>query len=243
MLLVNFTTLVSFLGYFIALKYIEPAIYSVVATSVGPVITLFITGVILKYERAKGVDILSCSGIIVSMFFLVYAIYSGRSAVGSISLSSFVNGLFMTFISGCAMTINNIWSGRLNKRGVRPEYILASRFILLIVFSLFAAGPEPVVTTAKEYGFSIALIALLGNTFSLFLLQYGIKHTSSFSVAMILVCSPLFCLIFQGMDHQFAFSLYSTIGILSCSLFVLIGIWGKKQKTMPKESLTETQTR
>ena len=48
---VNITTAGSWLGFFIALKYIEPAISSALANSIGPIVTILITVFIFRKEK------------------------------------------------------------------------------------------------------------------------------------------------------------------------------------------------
>ena len=59
---VNITTAGSWFGFFIALKYIEPAISGALANSVGPLLTILITVLILRKEALSGSQLITALG-------------------------------------------------------------------------------------------------------------------------------------------------------------------------------------
>lgn len=223
-LLINISSAGSWFGFFLALKYLEPAVVSLLANSISPISTLVILTVILHTQPAKKNELISAFGVIASIGFIIVNIYLGNSAVGRIDASTFLVGLIMTIICGLCMCLNTIFSKRLNGKGIEPEQIMSCRFYILIATATLLAGFSNILDTIMNVPLEIIFISFIGNIMPLFLLQVGIKRTPAMTVSLVLTFAPILCLILQMQDHRLVFSIHTAIGIIVTTCFVIYGI-------------------
>lgn len=242
-LAINLTTAGSWLGLFVALKYIEPAVVSALANAIGPMLTLFITVKLAKSDKLTRAELVSAIGVFFCMMLMIHSTINGTSALGNISRNHAIIGITMSFLCGLSMVLNTIFSKRLSNQGVKPHSIMTFRFILIILVSAYIAGYNEIMVTMQQYWLRLLLVAMLGNVLPLYILQVGISKVSPLIVSFALVLAPLFYFLSQQFSSRISFSAETLIFILCSLMFLSYGIIAKsKAKTMAEKSLRQSRT-
>ena len=221
----NIATAGSWIGFFTALKYIEPAVVSALANAVGPLLTLFITVLIIKSDKLTRGQILSALGVLFFMLLIINSTMSHSITTEAFVFTNSIFGVIMAIVCGLSMVMNTIFSKKLNEEGVLPHEIMAFRFILIIVVSGAAAGFDTLIETIQDYGFPLLLVAFLGNVIPLYFLQLGISKVPPLIVSNCLVIAPLFYFLLQQFSERISFSvetLFCILGSLICIISSII---------------------
>ena len=220
--LVNITTVGSWVGFFVAVKYIEPAILSAIAKGVGPLVIIFISFWILKNYNVSKVKIISIFGIIISTAYLVYILLNTKNE-SSLLFTNFI-GILMALLCGVSLSLNTIVTKGLNDNNFSVSNVMLVRFILLIILSGFLANIDVLVYTFKNSWLVILAIAVIGNLISLYFLQLGISKISPLSISYILVLAPIITLISQLFSGHIPFSIGSWVGVSLIVIFSIVRI-------------------
>lgn len=235
-LAINLTTAGSWLGFFVALKYIEPAVVSALANAIGPMLTLFITVKIAKSDKLSGVEIFSAIGVFVCMLLMIRSTMNGTIALGNISRNHAIIGIGMAFLCGLSMVLNTIFSKRLNNQGVKPHSIMTFRFVLIVLVGGVIAGYDEIMATLHQYWLTLLVVAMLGNVLPLYILQVGISKVPPLVVSFALVLAPLFYFLSQQFSKRISFSVETFIYIMCSLIFLSYGVYIKsKVKIVNKE--------
>lgn len=213
----NFFSGVSWIGYYYALKYIEPAIVSAIMGCVGP---LFIFVACLSFGREVSVrQAITSVGIIFGTVLLAWASISNLSAVQNSNQHQVTLGLAAALIGGLGQVMTTLSTKELAKQSWSASQIMAHRFYLLIAVSAIAAMNERGVMVAGLSDVaSVGLVTVLGIILPLWLLQRGIIMSSPFTVSVLLALGPLVTLAFQGLDSRLT---WSNMTVTGCGIIVL----------------------
>ncbi|BEH97546.1 DMT family transporter [Edwardsiella ictaluri] len=228
-LAINLTTAGSWLGFFVALKYIEPAVVSALANAIGPMLTLFITVKITKSDKLTRAEIFSVIGVFVCMSLMIHSTMNGASALGNTSRNYAIIGIVMAFLCGISMVLNTIFSKRLNNQGVKPHSIMTFRFVLIVLVGIYIAGYNEIMVTLHQYWLTLLIVALFGNIIPLYILQVGISKVPPLVVSFALVLAPLFYFLSQQFSKRISFSVETFIYIICSLLFLSYGIYIKSK--------------
>ncbi len=234
--LINLSTTVGWVGFFLALKTLEPAVVSTLSFAIGPLLTLFfwqITGIGFRPTKA---EVLTSIGVATGLCILVYVSLSGQSGIGDVQ-SGMRLALLYGFLSGVGVAGNTIFSKQLSRVGFSTTEVLSSRFVLLVVTAgLFA----PVQLSSHIDGlfllkvFVITILTIVG---PVFLLQRGIEKTKPLLVSVLLSSMPVATYFFQILDSRIEMSPYTLVGILLTITSIITGILS--QFSGDKETFSE----
>lgn len=223
--LLNITTTTSWVGFFYALKYMEPAVVSAINTAIGPAATLAASRMLRPSSKVLRIEVLCSLGILVTLSLLVWLTLHGESAVGGgYSLQRLV-GVGASITGGLSIVGNTILSKRLSEKGTPTTLVMAVRFYLLVgcALALWLGTEQDHKVHPKEL-WTIAGVAILGIMIPLFALQKGIEKSEPITVSLLISIAPLFTLIGQAFDKRLAFSVPSFLGILITVGFVAFSI-------------------
>ncbi|SJM38501.1 EamA-like transporter family protein [Psychrobacter pasteurii] len=223
LVIINVTTLGNWLTFFIALKYIEPAMSSALANSIAPTVTLFATYFFLKGSFPKLSQLLVSLGIFLSMGIMIFVTIAGKSASGTTDISYLWLGVIASLICGVSIAFTNIVSKKLNISGINAKEIMMYRFVLLIIVCGVVAGSDVIIETLKTLLLPLLFISIIGNVIPLFSLQLSIEKLEPITVSLLLVLAPIFYLIIQVFDKNIPISPISWIAISISIVFVAIG--------------------
>lgn len=225
--LINLATLAAWGGFFLSLKYVEPAIVSMVCFSIGPLLTTVYK--IFKGQRSSA--LVWCGALlVVGLLWFGYVVHSDRSGlilnpiVTSIITSSGLSGYLWAIVSGFGIVGNTLLTKNLMNRGFTSNQVLANRFTLLILVS----GVAILSGFAKLPNFneSIGLIvfSVLTIIVPVVILNRGIQQVSSHIVSLILATMPIVTFVMQLLDSRLVPSLPTLVGIGMMTVAVMLGL-------------------
>ncbi|MBC3208207.1 EamA family transporter [Pseudomonas sp. SWRI111] len=223
----NFTSALNWIGYFYALRYIEPAIVSAIMGGLGPVSTILLERVVRRrqlplYTYAVAAGILSGTAL------LAWASLVGLAGIRPINVSDTLIGLAAAAAGGASQALNTIATKQLGERSWTATRIMAHRFYLLIFVAAVLAysGPGFAIASSTQIG-GLAIATLLGVIIPLWLLQRGILLSEPFTVAALLAWAPLLTYVFQVFDARIQWSMTSALGCSVIALVTVFGTWMK----------------
>ncbi|GLR10919.1 EamA family transporter [Mixta theicola] len=216
----NIASAISWIGYYYALKFIEPAIVSALMGCIGPLFIVATSFITLRLLRAN--QIVTSAGIIIGTVVLAWASISDRSAIQNVSYQDVLIGLSAAFIGGIGQVITTLSTKQLAKQNWNASQIMAHRFYLLTLVAACMAlnGPGLLVSSFGNVT-AIALVSVFGILLPLWLLQKGIILSTPFTVSVLLSLGPLMTLLFQGFDARL---LWSNLSVIGCAIIVLATI-------------------
>ncbi|MGI9488269.1 MAG: hypothetical protein ACR2RF_20800 [Geminicoccaceae bacterium] len=224
--LLNVFTAVTFLCFFFALKHVEPAIVGALEIGIGPIAALLLTAVHTGH-RPDGRRIGIGLGVMVGCAALAHAALDGSGLLVSRGQYPML-GLIASVTAGVGATLITILSKSLANRGWSSGAILAHRFYLIVPLALGLAVFQtdgvivPSTMTSFDDGIMIVLVALIGVTLPLYLLQLGIKRCEPYTVMVCLAALPVMTFLLQGLSPAYAWSWPTLIGISIIALAVII---------------------
>lgn len=220
-LLVNFTTALNWIGYYVALKFIEPAIVCAILGGLGP-ICIIVIEIFLKKRRLSQSEYFVAIGILLGTLLLASASLMNMSSLNNISLISSILGLAAAVVGGISQATTVITVKQLGQKGWTATQIMAHRFYLLIFIAAIFAHSGPGLSIHSSNMISYVIIAtLIGVVIPLWLLQKGIILSDPFTVSALLSFAPIITYFFQIFDARLHWSLVSAIGCLIVTGFTL----------------------
>lgn len=234
--LLSLSTLVGWVGFYFALKLIEPAIVTGITSAVGPILTrVFFFNETKTPNGSDKYDSLFGTLIFIVMAYLVWQTLIGKSSIGAITLNQAILGFTFAMLCGAANVTNTIFSKRLNGFGFGSIQILSFRFIPLIIGSAITLLIQDTSSNLSSADFTkITAIALLGITLPIYLFQEGIKKSPAQIVAYVHATIPVFVLLIQFFDPRLIVTTYSIGGIICISSISLLSILIKNKPLLNK---------
>ncbi|MGB8667758.1 MAG: hypothetical protein WCD24_23895 [Serratia inhibens] len=213
----NLASGISWIGYYCALKFIEPAIVSALMGCIGPLFILMV-GFISQRQISINQAITS-AGIIAGTAVLSWASIADRSAVQNVTVHHVLLGLGAAFIGGFGQVLTTLSTKKLAKQNWSASQIMAHRFYLLTaVAAVVALNSTGLQLDSPASMVSVGAVSVLGILVPLWLLQKGIIISSPFTVSVLLSLGPLMTLLFQGFDSRL---LWSNMSVVGCGIIVL----------------------
>lgn len=226
---VNVTTAVTWLSMLYALKYLEPAVVSVVVVALGPILTIVLGPVLRRGSSVLRAEIWVSGGVLVVLGLLMWESVTGRSGVGELGTGQVVAGFVCTVACGVGSTSNIIFMKRLSEAGQTPQSVLAIRFFLMIgvTWVMTAFNDHPRLGAAF---WPAVFVAVIGVGLPIYVLQIGIKHTEPITTSLLISVSPLITLLLQLLDGRLVPSLSSFVCTSAIIVLVALGIMRRGQK-------------
>lgn len=227
LLVLNFTSALNWIGYFYALRYIEPAIVSAIMGGLGPVSTILLERVVRRRQLPVYTYVVAM-GILSGTALLAWASLVGLAGVHPINVNDTLIGLAAAATGGASQALNTIATKQLGERSWTATRIMAHRFYLLIIVAAVLAysGPGFVIASSMQVG-GLVIATLIGVIIPLWLLQRGILLSEPFTVAALLAWAPLLTYIFQVFDVRIQWSVTSALGCAMIVLATVLGTWIK----------------
>jgi drug/metabolite transporter (DMT)-like permease len=225
LLTLNATSACTWIGYFFALRYIEPAIVSAMMGGLGPLTTIGLDRLV-RGRRLPSRIYVPATGVFVGAALLAWASLTGRSGLTELGIAASAIGLTAASIGGIFQALNTVATKQLGDRGWSSTQIMTHRFYLLVLVAAVAAlsGPGLRVDGAAAVGMML-IAAVLGTIAPLWPLQRGIILSEPFTVAAMLSLAPILTYLFQGFDDRLHWSTVSAVG---CVLIVVFTIHGTR---------------
>ena len=221
----NFSSVVSWLGFFLSLRYIEPAIASIICFMLGPCL-LVLSG---RVESRK-VDRALAMGLVFVTAGLFVVTYMGLGAMSLNGVEGVIYGFSWALVSAIGIVFNTVYSKRLSQNSVSENQILFIRFIGLLLLT-FTIAPAGSVQAAVDQTGIIQLVVLAGVTFyvPVWILQMAITRERNLVISYGLSLIPAVTFFLQMLDPRFSFSIASLTFILAGTVISLVGAWRKEK--------------
>ncbi|MBV9160721.1 MAG: ATP-grasp domain-containing protein [Pseudonocardiales bacterium] len=243
LLTLNATSAFNWIGYFFALRFIEPAIVSAIMGGLGPLSTILLERA-LRGRRLPSRIYVPAAGVLVGAGLLAWASLTGRSGLKEISIVTSATGLAASAVGGVSQALNTVATKQLGDRGWGSTQIMTHRFyLLLIVAAGFAlTGPGLSVHSGPTVGMML-IATVMGVIAPLWPLQRGIILSEPFTIAVMLSLAPILTYLFQGFDNRMHWSAVSAAG---CAMVAVCTIYGtriihQREASMSSGTGTESQ--
>ena len=204
----NLGTAAAWLSFFQALSLLEPSITITLHSGIGSVFLMGLGLLGLSGGARPGrAEALFTAGVFLSLAVLAAVVMAGLSGAPRRS------GITLALASGVFIALATDFTKRMNDQGVRPETVLAVRFIAAIaacIGALWWRGGG-LGDGASLGGLAAASLVLMVGP--LYLLQLGIARTSALSAWIILALGPCLTFAAQYLDDRLSLSPYTLGGI------------------------------
>lgn len=221
----NISTALSWSGFFISIKYVEPAIAAGIITSIGPILVIFVNVIFRKNEKIYLTDVYNALCIGAAILYLAWAASNGSSGVTDAVLVNTVFALIAALVAGLAFAFSSVYAKKLNDEGWSSSRIMANRYYaVLILASVFAFSDGKVLEYFIDYWAIILIISFFGILIPLYMLQFGIQKCEPFIVSLVVALGPVFTLFFEAFDERLTWSNHTMIGVFALVLFSISGI-------------------
>lgn len=222
----NIASILAFMGFYFALKYIEPAIVSSLEMGLGPLFVLLLT--IQQKKRVINAQWGIALGIFGACILLIVAIFSGQSAVRTWDQYSII-GVGASILCGLGAVLCTVYSKQLSEVGWTTSMILSKRFYGIILLS-FIVTYDVMFTYSVENISWILVMTVIGVLIPMYLLQKGIQYCEVFLVMMSLCFIPVFTFFFQLFDPRLQWSNITLLGVVLLLFFGVVSVFVEQKK-------------
>lgn len=230
LLKLNIASAITFMGFYFALKYVEPAIVSSLEMGIAPLFILILMMLQRKIISTKKWII--SIGTLAACLMLIWAVINGASGIASQISSKMFIGIFASILCGIGAVFCSEYSKQLSDIGWTSSMILSKRYIGIILIS-FIFTYDLITPYFMENIIWILIVTISGVLIPNYLLQKGIQYTNTFLVMMSLSFIPVFTFLFQLFDTRIHFSLVTCVGVL---LLFICGISSLQDEDVKKGS-------
>lgn len=221
LLKLNLASVLAFMGFYFALKYIEPAIVSSLEMGVGP---LFVLAIALRTRaHISRMQWWVAFGTLGACLLLIYAIFSGNSGVTEWRVENSF-GMIASIFCGLGAVLCTIYSKQLSALGWSSSMILSKRFIAIILLSFIATYDTLVLYFLENIAW-IMIVTIIGVLIPMYLLQNGIQYCETFIVMMSLCFIPVFTFFFQLFDPRLTWSSLTFTGVCLLLILGILSMW------------------
>jgi drug/metabolite transporter (DMT)-like permease len=230
--LLNVFTALTWFGFFVALRELEPAIVATVVSAVGPVVMIPLGRWLRPQSIVLRSEVIAAAGIVVALGLLLEGAATGQTAVGHVSASAQLLGFGASLVAGLALVLTVIYAKRLYDRRWAPGSVMAARFWLLSAAAAVAvvATHAPIaLSTADLLG--ILAIILFGTVAPLYVLQIGLSRIEPMALAVMFSTAPVFTLVLQALDARLHWSPQSIAGVALATGFVVLTVMARRRLT------------
>lgn len=224
LLKLNIASAITFMGFYFALKYVEPAIVSSLEMGIAPLFILIL--MVIQRKNISSKKWIISVGTLTACLILIWAVISGESGIASQISSKMFIGIIASILCGIGAVYCSEYSRELSDRGWTSSMILSKRYIAIILIS-FIFTYDLIIPYFVENIIWILIVTLGGVLIPNYLLQKGIQYTNTFIVMMSLSFIPVFTFLFQLFDIRLQFSFVTAIGVL---LLFICGISSLKDE-------------
>ena len=210
-LALNATTAAAWMGYFFALKHIEPAIVNTLYTGVGQIAVLALSalGVSMAKGTATGwLERVGYVGVLASLIAIAAVVLLGQSGLGGEPMSIRIAAVLAATMGGVIIAISHMIARRLGDLGIGSNALMGLRFSLTLGIAVVA---ELVLGQPQMRPDFDALPLLAIAAFGLivvpsYFLQLGVARTSPLAVNVMRSLGPIFVFAAQQFDGRLRFS-------------------------------------
>lgn len=225
LLKLNLASVLAFMGFYFALKYIEPAIVSSLEMGVGP---LFVLVIALRTRvHIPRIQWWIALGTLGACLLLIYAIFSGNSGVTEWRVENSW-GIVTSIFCGLGAVLCTIYSKQLSTLGWSSSMILSKRFIAIIILSFIATYDTLILYFLENIAW-IMMVTIMEVLIPMYLLQKGIQYCETFIVMMSLCFILVFTFFFQLLDPRLTWSSLTFTGVCLLLILGILSMWQEQK--------------
>ena len=219
----NIATAITWAATFSGLKYSQPDIF--VGLAYG-FLTICIT--LLTISNKKAWSLIKIELIFAALIFLVMVLLVVDDFYVAANISTVLVSIFAALIMAIAGAFGIIYQHQLARLKYSATQVLAIRFNLLVIISLFILlAVSHVSTTIISYWYLIILVALSSVMLPLYFLQKGIERIDPVFVTFIIPFVPIMTFVLELFNPKFQFSWVELILLGSLTIILLSASWFK----------------
>jgi drug/metabolite transporter (DMT)-like permease len=193
----NVSSAFAFMGFYYALKFIEPVIVSALEMGVGPFFAIILGRFVYRKEtETNRWEWFIAIGTFAASLMLIWAVITGKTGIQNISYPLMLNGIIASLICGIGAVLSAIYSKKLSNANLNSRSILAHRFYGIILISLLLSINEFQAELIHNWDW-ILIVTIFGVALPLYLLQLGIRYCEPFFVMMSTCFVPVFTFFFS----------------------------------------------
>ncbi|WP_027253035.1 hypothetical protein [Photobacterium halotolerans] len=204
--LLNISTLGSWVGLFIGLKWTEPSLMVAIIFGLSPIIS-----VLIEMYNKNSIDIknivitvlLACTVAVLMML----AVEGQRFNPFDSDFIFFLALSLVCIVTSTCLAMGTYIAKKLSKREFNAVNVQSFRFPLLIcVCYLLLPSEGALATVQSSFWAYLPIIVLLGNMLPLWMLQKGIELTSALTTNIIINITPCITLLLEFFDPSIEYS-------------------------------------
>jgi drug/metabolite transporter (DMT)-like permease len=241
-LLLNTSTLLSWMGFTYALKFIrDAATVDAIVFSIPPILTVVFARWLCSGRTILRAEYWASAGILVGLLFLATITLSGKGGAVLRLGEATLFGLGLALVGGVGVVGNTAFAKQLADAKVSAALVLAVRFYLTIfvagsIVLLFLYQHALNIKVASSTDF--ILLAVCTVILPLYLLQLGIERCEPLTVNVLFAMAPVFTYLIQYVSSKPAFrqgSILVLIGVLICvtSMVTAVVARARHEKKLP----------
>lgn len=226
--MINVTTAVTWLTLLYSLKYLEPAVVSVVTFAIGPTLMVLIGPVLRHGTSVLKAEVGVSAAILVLIGVLSWGSVSGLSSIGELDRGQAVLGLALGVTCGLGYTATIVYSKRLSEAGLTPLSSMAVRYFLMVVLCwvLVAVSDNPGLREALIPG---AVVAVIGVGLTNYLGQVGIRYVEPITASLIDTLAPVCTFAIQLADGRLRPSGLTLGCVIGITVLVGVGVLARSR--------------
>lgn len=226
LLKLNLASAFTFMGFYFALKYIEPAIVSSLEMGIGPFFVLVLA--LVQRQPVKPANWGIAGGTLAATLLLIYAVLTGQSATAMQWNIHVMISILASIACGLGAVLCSIYSKQLSNAGWTSSMILSKRFYGIILLSFFSTY-DLIYAYLMENVLWILAVTFLGVLVPMYLLQKGIQYCETFLVMMSLCFIPVIVFFIQLFDPRLQWSNLTLLGVGSLLGLGLISVYVERK--------------
>jgi drug/metabolite transporter (DMT)-like permease len=227
-IMINVTTAVTWLTLLFSLKYLEPAVVSVVTFAIGPTLMVLIGPVLRRGTSVLKAEVVVSAVILVLICVLSWGSVSGLSSIGEVDRGQAILGLVLGVTCGLGYTATIVYSKRLSEAGLTPLSSMAVRYFLMVVvcWGLVSVADNPGVREALVPG---AVVAVIGVGLTNYLGQVGIRYVEPITASLIDTLAPVVTFGIQLADGRLKPSGLTLSCVVGITVMVGVGVLARSR--------------
>ncbi|MDS1269616.1 DMT family transporter [Lipingzhangella sp. LS1_29] len=241
----NVTSVFNWLFYFLAVKYLEPAVAVTLTQGIGP---LSMTAYCLVRGFPVSRVTRSCHGVIlvVASVMCVYVV-SEQVTHGPYGRPELAMAVAIGIVCSISITATVLLSKAFAEENVPSSFVLSVRFPLLVATCMAVLPTQSDVTLDTRSILIVLAVALLGIATATYLLQRGIEMAPSLAVSTCLALSPIVVFVIDVLRPGFTpdpavFGIIALIVVVSLVSIIYDGLRLRADRTGPVDPTEEDRT-
>jgi len=226
---VNVASMLAYLAFLFALKFIEPTLVQILYSGIGPLSVLWIENRFSPAHRRTPISPRERRvyvGLLATLLFAASVALLGFSGTGRLPPAVAAGGVVLGVGGGIAVSVATMLCRRLNDHGVSAGALLALRFpgTAVVAAVLEWLSPDAALPLPASLDY-LLLIALLLIVTASYVNQFAISLASPLTVRVVLASGPVLIFLFQLIEGRLSASPYTlTAAVLYAVAAITAGI-------------------